>query len=113
PTPNEEGKAPRNQSRKRNRRHRPAVRYASRWCAGRLHRTGFGVVFEIVARTVLEEFFRDQAGILPQRRLDLARRVGVVAQEQLGVLAALAETLRIVGEPGTRLLDHPGLDAEI
>ena len=45
--------------------------------------------------------------------LDLACQLGIFPQEQLGVLATLAEALRIVGEPGAGLLHHPGLDAEI
>ena len=45
--------------------------------------------------------------------LDLGRDLGMVAQELLGVLAALADPLRLVGEPGAGLLDHAGLDAEV
>src|SRR5690606_2225152 len=62
---------------------------------------------------ILQEFLRDQTGVLTQRHFDLAGRIGIVAQELLGVLASLTETLRIVGEPCAGLLDHAGLDAEI
>ena len=41
------------------------------------------------------------------------RDVGVLLEELLGVLAALAEALAVVGEPGAGLLDDAGLDAEI
>lgn len=72
------------------------------------------VIAVLVARsTILQELLGDQPGILAQRQLDLGRRVGVVAKEQLGVLAALAQALRIIGEPGARLLDDAGLDAEV
>ena len=74
----------------------------------------FGIILEIVAPIrSLEELLGDQAGILAQRQFDLVGDVRIVAQEQLGILAALAEPLGIVGEPGARLLDDAGLDAEI
>ena len=41
------------------------------------------------------------------------RRRGFALQEGLGVLAALAEALAVVGEPGAGLFDDAGLDAEI
>ena len=44
---------------------------------------------------------------------DFAGDLGVVAQEPLRVLAALAEALAVVGEPGAGLLDDAGLDAEV
>src|SRR5262249_12795509 len=55
----------------------------------------------------------DEAGILADRRLDLLRDLAVGLEERLGVLAPLADALAVVGEPGARLLDHAGLDAEV
>src|SRR5262249_10713429 len=55
----------------------------------------------------------DEAGILADRLLDLLRDLAVGLEERLGVLAALADALAVVGEPGARLLDHAGLDAEV
>src|SRR5690606_23342337 len=43
----------------------------------------------------------------------LGHQLGIVLEELLGVLAALADAHRIVGEPGTRFLDHAGLHAQI
>ncbi len=37
----------------------------------------------------------------------------VLLQVRLGVLAALADAVAVVGDPSPRLLDDPGLDAEI
>src|SRR5262249_37730619 len=70
---------------------------------------------DVVARFLLagENLFADAAGILPDRGFDLRHHVGVRFQEGLGVLAALADALAVVGEPGTRLLDHTSLDAEV
>src|SRR5436190_8684784 len=55
----------------------------------------------------------DQAGVLADRSLDLGGNVGVGLQEGFRVLAALAETLAVIGEPGAGLFDDAGLDAEI
>src|SRR5690606_18730515 len=55
----------------------------------------------------------DDAGIGADLLLDRLRHGGVLAQEILGVLAALADALAIVGKPGTRLLDDVGLHAEV
>src|SRR5215211_3142973 len=45
--------------------------------------------------------------------LDLAGQLGVVAEEVAGVLAALAELVAVVGEPGPRLLDQADVHADI
>src|SRR5699024_5741507 len=45
--------------------------------------------------------------------LDLRGDLRVLPQEVAGVLLALAELVRLVGEPGTGLADDPGLDAEV
>src|SRR5450432_2788867 len=45
--------------------------------------------------------------------LDLLGDVRVVAQELLGVLAALADALALEAEPGARLLDGAALGAEV
>ena len=46
----------------------------------------------------------DQAGIGADGALDLLGNLRIVLEELLGVLAALADALAIVGEPGTRFL---------
>src|SRR5258708_6995941 len=55
----------------------------------------------------------DQAGVLADRHLDLRGHVGIGLQERLGVLAALAEPLAVIGEPGAGFFDDAGLDAEV
>src|SRR5260370_41934322 len=55
----------------------------------------------------------DQAGILPDGRFDLRGHVGIGFQERFRILAALAEALAVIGEPGAGFLDDAGLDAEI
>src|SRR5512133_3098454 len=45
--------------------------------------------------------------------LDLAGELGVVAEEVAGVLAALAELVAVVGEPGPRLLDEADVHADV
>src|SRR3546814_1429950 len=37
----------------------------------------------------------------------------VCSSDLLGILAALADTDRVIAEPGARFLDQPGLDAEV
>ena len=49
----------------------------------------------------------------PDLGLDLAGDLGVLGQELLGVVAALAETRLAVGEEGARLADDVVLDAEV
>src|SRR5215813_14804044 len=60
-----------------------------------------------------EDLLGDEAGVLADRGFDLGAHVGVVLEERLGVLAALADALRVVGEPGARLLHHAGLHPEV
>src|SRR5260370_20006 len=57
--------------------------------------------------------FGDQSGVLPDRRLDLCGDVRIGLEKSLGVLAALADALAVVGEPGAGFLHHAGLDPEI
>src|SRR5690606_17443785 len=45
--------------------------------------------------------------------LDSRRHLRMVAQKLLGVLAALADALAVVAEPGPGLLDDAGLHAEV
>src|SRR5436305_3622755 len=68
-----------------------------------------GVAFRAAGKDLLG----DQAGVLPDRGLDLAGHVRVGPQERLGVLAALAEALAVIGEPRAGFLHDAGLDAEI
>src|SRR5262245_51395343 len=60
-----------------------------------------------------ENLLGDEAGVLADGGLDLGGDVGIVLEEELGVLAALADALAVVGEPGARLLHHAGLDPEV
>src|SRR6185503_5783277 len=60
-----------------------------------------------------QNLFGDQAGVLADRGLDLVGDIGILLEEGFGVLAALADALAVVGEPGARLLDHARLDAEV
>src|ERR1700694_1880596 len=79
-------------------------------------RSGFGGAVRLVlagAGLRIEDALGDDAGILPDRRFDFLGDLRVLLEEELGVLAALAEALAVVGEPGAGLLDDAGLDAEI
>src|SRR5512132_169033 len=55
----------------------------------------------------------DQAGVLPDLRLDFGRAFRVVLEVLLGVLAPLADPLGTVRKPGTGLFADSRLDAEI
>src|SRR5262245_5374330 len=67
----------------------------------------------VLALLAGEDSLGDEAGVLPDRGLYLGGDVGVGLEEAFGVLAALADALAVVGEPGARLFDHARLDAEI
>src|SRR5262249_38706213 len=69
--------------------------------------------FVVLAFGVGEDLLGDEPGVLAARRLDARGDVRILLEERLGVLAALADALAVVGKPGAGLLDHPGLDAEI
>src|ERR1700752_4841255 len=73
------------------------------------------LAFIIVTLLLLagQYLFGDQTGVLAHRRFDLGGDVGILLEEALGVLAALADALAVEREPGARLLHHAGLDAEI
>ena len=45
--------------------------------------------------------------------VDLGHQLGVLDEERLHVLPALAELLTLVGEPGARLLDEPEIDRDV
>src|SRR5262245_26515911 len=64
-------------------------------------------------RPAFEDVAGEEAGILPDRPLDLLGRLGMLLEIGLGVLAALPDPLAVEGEPGARLLHDPGLDPEI
>src|SRR5665811_2210453 len=53
------------------------------------------------------------AGVLAHLRLDLGGHVGIVLEELLGVLAALADAHAVIGEPGAGFFHHTRFDAEI
>src|SRR5215469_18299143 len=55
----------------------------------------------------------DQTGVGADRLLDLGGGLGVILEILLGVLAALADALAIIGEIRAGFLDHAGLHAEI
>src|SRR5581483_1918535 len=77
-------------------------------------RLPFGGLFVVLVFLLAgEDLLGDQAGVLTDRGLDLGGDIGIVLQEGLGVLAALPDALAVIGEPGARLLDHTGLDAEV
>src|SRR5277367_1040591 len=71
------------------------------------------VVLGGVGRLAGRNLFRDHAGVLPDRRFDFFRDIGIGFHEGFGVLAALADALAVVGEPGAGLFHDAGLDAEI
>src|SRR5215813_2674697 len=78
-----------------------------------LLRGGLRAVVVTVLALAGEDLLGDQAGVLADRGLDLVADVRVALEEILRVLATLADALAVVGEPGARLLDHAGLDAEV
>ncbi len=56
----------------------------------------------------------DLAGILRGSGRSILSAMSVFCGEEgLGVLAALADALAVIGEPGARFLDDAGLDAQI
>src|SRR5262249_61459527 len=55
----------------------------------------------------------DQAGVLANGLLDVGGHLRMLLEERLGVLAALADALAVVGEPGPRLLDDAGPRPEV
>src|SRR5262245_29533026 len=59
-----------------------------------------GGVFVLAAVFAGEDFFGDQAGVLPDRGFDLGGDVGIGLEESFGVLAALSDALAVIGEPG-------------
>src|SRR4051812_6026168 len=61
----------------------------------------------------VEELLRDEPGIGADGTFDGVGDGGIVPEEELGVLAPLPEALAVIGEPGPRLLDDAGLDAEV
>src|SRR3546814_7018015 len=61
----------------------------------------------------LEHRRRHQASILADLLFDLRGDLRVLLEEGLGVLAALADALAVVGEPGAGLVDDVGLHAEV
>src|SRR5438067_2047252 len=74
---------------------------------------GAGLAVLAAGLAVLEEFLRDEAGVLADRLLDRVRDPRIVLEELLGVLAPLPQPLAVIGEPGAALLDDAGLDAEV
>src|SRR3546814_16232219 len=60
----------------------------------------------------LEHRRRHQASILADLLFDLRGDLRVLLEEGLGVLAALADALAVVGEPGAGIVDDVGLHDE-
>ncbi len=72
----------------------------------------------IVADIVLgigagHHLFGDLVLLAADQALDLGHHFGMILEERLGVLAALADAHRIMAEPTAGLLDNACLDAEI
>ncbi len=71
------------------------------------------LVFFVFLAAVHQRSGREDAGIGAHLVLDRLGDLGVLAEVVLGVLAALADALAVVGVPGARLLDDAGLLAEV
>src|SRR5262245_60988980 len=80
---------------------------------GRGARRLLGGVLVLAAVFAGEDFFGDEAGVLPDRGFDLGGDVGIGLEESLGVLAALSDALAVVGEPSARFFDHARFHPEI
>src|SRR3546814_8236398 len=59
------------------------------------------------------QFLGHGVGAAADRGFEPLHQFGILGQEGLGILAALADSDRIIAEPGARFLDQPGLDAEV
>src|SRR4029077_13517843 len=57
--------------------------------------------------------FGNEPGIGANCMLDRLANLAVIFEKGFGVLATLADSLALVGKPGTRLLDHTRLNAQI
>ena len=57
--------------------------------------------------------FGDQPGVLTDQVFNLVSDIRVFKQEGFGVFAALADTLTIIGKPGTGFFDDVAFDAEV
>src|ERR1700681_971059 len=73
--------------------------------AGSLLRSLRLLAFGVALGRACQDLFGDQAGVLADRRLDLRGHVGIGLEERLRVLAALAQSLAVIGEPGGGSLD--------
>src|ERR1043165_5108806 len=69
-----------------------------------------GVVLFRLAR---HDLLGDEAGVAPDRGLDLLRDIGIVLQERLRALAPLPDALAVIGEPGAGFFHDTRLDSEI
>src|SRR5580658_4855763 len=67
----------------------------------------------LVAFLAGQNLLGDQPGILPDRRLDLSGNIGIGLEEDFSVLAALADALAVIGEPGAGFFDDAGFHPEI
>ena len=76
-------------------------------------RLGLAFVLILAALLGCEDLVGDDARILADHGLDLGGHVRIGLEEGLCVLAALADALAVVGEPGAGFLHHAGLDAEV
>src|SRR5262249_34003894 len=66
----------------------------------------FGGVLALSALVAGQNPLGDEARVLPDRGLDLGGNVGIGLEKRLGILAALADSLAVVGEPGAWFLPH-------
>src|SRR6185312_12827726 len=71
------------------------------------------VVLILVVLAAIHQRIGDDAGVGTDLLLDHLGDLWMLLEEILGVLTPLADALAVIGEPRTRLLDHPGLFAEI
>lgn len=60
---------------------------------------GVGLVILYFPDILVEHLLGNETGILAQRQFDLIGYFRILLEEQFRVVAALAETLRIIGEP--------------
>src|SRR5687767_10521556 len=91
--------------------HRPVA--PARALFGLEHRRDLRRLLAVLVLRRGEQALDNEARALADRLLELRADLRVLLEERLRVLAALADALAVVGEPGARLLDDAGLDAKV
>src|SRR5690349_18012954 len=69
-------------------------------------RSSLGSIILVGLLLAGEDLVGDEAGILPDGSFDLAGEVRIGLEENLRVLAALADALVVIGKPGAGFLNH-------